>query len=339
MKNYLVIFSVLVPMLCFGQSKIDSLVQVGVQYHDKGEYAKAIEVYNQALKIDSKSALVNYELSMTYMYLGENEKAIKHSDIVIKQNKDFLLHAYISKGSSLSNLGETEAALKVFEEGLKKFGEHYMLYFNIGISYSKIQDNKNAESAFINAINNNPNHASSHYGLAITKNQQDERVQSLLSLYYFLLLEPSSKRAETAYKLLKEQLRGNVQKDKSNPMNINIFLDPKKMDSEFSAAEMMLAMLEASNSLEKNKDKTPEELFVNNSESFFSTLGVLKENGKKKSNIWWDFYIPFFYDLAKSEYIDVFCYYISISSNEKAIEWLETNDDRFEDFGKWIKEK
>ncbi|MCL2101892.1 MAG: hypothetical protein FWH22_09310, partial [Fibromonadales bacterium] len=109
--------------------------------------------------------------------------------------------------------------------------------------------------------------------------------------------------------------------------------------SEFSAAEMMLAMLEASNSLEKNKDKTPEELFVNNSESFFSTLGVLKENGKKKSNIWWDFYIPFFYDLAKSEYIDVFCYYISISSNEKAIEWLETNDDRFEDFGKWIKEK
>jgi hypothetical protein len=38
-------------------------------------------------------------------------------------------------------------------------------------------------------------------------------------------------------------------------------------------------------------------------------------------------------------YISVFCYYISISSNEKARGWLETNDEKFEDFGKWIKEK
>jgi len=334
MKKYLLIFSFLTSISCFGQGKIDSLVQVGIQYHDKGEYTKAIETYKEVLKIDPKSTWVNYELAMTYMYSGDNEKAIKHSDVVIKQKKDHLLHAYITKGSALDNLGKTKQSIKLFKEAIAKFGDNYLLYFNLGIAYSQIPDYKNAELAFIDAIMDNPDHASSHYRLAFTKYQQNQRVQSLLSLYYFLLLEPSSNRAETAYKLLKEQLGGNVQKDENNPMNINIFLNPQ-MDTEFGAAEIMLAMLEASNSLEENKDKTPEELFVENTKSFFTVLGELREN-EKKTNIWWSVYVPYFYDLAKSEYMDVFCYYISISSNEKAREWLKTNDEKVENFGKWI---
>ena len=339
MRKFLLTASLLVTISCFGQGKIDSLVQVGIQYHDNGEYEKAIKVYNQALKIDPKSTLVNYELAMTYMYSGNNKKAIEHSDIVIEQKKDHLLPAYITKGSALSNLGKVKQAIKLFKEAIAKFGDNHLLHFNLGICYSKMQDDKNAELAFIHAVTANPNHTSSHYGLGIIEKQQNQRVQSLLSLYYFLLLEPSSKRAETAYKLLKEQFGGNVKKDKNNPNNINIFLDSKSMKSEFSVAEMMLAMLEASNSLEENKDKNPDELFIENTKTFFTVLGELRENEKKKANVWWNFYVPFFYDLAKSEYMDVFCYYISVSSNENAREWLETNDEKFEEFKNWIKEK
>lgn len=338
MKRLLLFFSVLVSISCFGQSnEIESLVQAGVQHQDKGEYAKAIELYNKALNIDPKSELVNYELAMTYMYSGDNEKAIKHSDVVIKQNKELLLPAYIAKGSALSNLGKTKDAIKVFEEALAKFGEHHMVYFNIGISYSKIQENEKAELAFINAIKNNPNHASSHYALAIIKNEQGERVPSLLSLYYFLLLEPSSKRAETAYQLLQKQLGGNVQKDANDPMKINIFLNSK--ETEFSTIETLLAMLEASSSLEENKDKTPEELFAKNTQLLFSMLGEQKEQDKNKSIFWWDFYVPFFYDLRKSGFTEVFCNYISLSSNKKAREWLQTNEEKLDNFGKWLETK
>lgn len=340
MKKLLLVLSVIVSFSCFGQTNdIENLVQIGIEHHDRGEYAKAIEAYKKALKIDPASDLVNYELALTYMYSGDNKNAIKHSDIVIKQNKEFLLLAHITKGSALSNLGKIKEALKVFDKALAKFGKNHLLYYNIGISYVKIQENKKAELAFIDAIETNPNHASSHYALAMIKNINGERVPSLLSLYYFLLLEPSSKRAETAYQLLQKQLGGNVQKDENDPLKINIVLDSKNMDSEFSTAEMMLAMLEASNTLEKNENKTPEELFESNSSSFFSVLGEIKENDKKKSNVWWDFYVPFFYDLAKSEYIEVFCNYISLSSNEKAREWIQTNKEKVDNFGKWIEEK
>ena len=82
MKNLLLLSCLLLSMSLFGQNKIDSLVQVSIQHHDSGEYEKAIEVYNAALKIDPKSTLVNYELAMTYMYAGDYEKSIKHSVVV-----------------------------------------------------------------------------------------------------------------------------------------------------------------------------------------------------------------------------------------------------------------
>jgi len=325
---------------CFGQDKLDSLVQVGIKYHDNGEFDKAIDTYKQALKINPKSTLVNYEISMSYLNAGDNKNALKHSDIVLKQKQNNILLAYIVKGSALDNLGKTKQSIELFNKAIQEVGGHYLLYYNLGVDYSKIGDRKNAEIAFVNAIQNKPDHKSSHYGLALLEYQNDNRVKSLLSLYYFLMLEPNSKRSETAYNLLKKQLGGNVQKDNSNPMNINVFVNPKSVDSEFGAADMMIAMLEASNSLEENKDKTADELFIENTKSFFTVLGELYDNDNKgKDNLWWNFYVPFFYNLAKSDYMDVFCYYISSSSNDKAIEWLQTNKDKLDNFAKWINER
>jgi len=334
MKIISLILSLFVTIVCFGQDKIDNLVQIGVQYHDKGEYEKAIEVYVEALKIDPQSMLVHGELAMTYLYSGENEKAIEHCDIILAQHKDDL-HAYITKGSALSNLGKTAQSIQLFEETITKFGGDYLLYYNLGVTYSKIQDFDNAETAFIHAITDNTNHASSHYSLAMIKAQQNQRAESVLSLYYFLLLEHSSWRAELAYNLLREQLAGNVQFD-DDTMNIHVNLDSQRAYSELStAAEIILATIEASNLYEETKYKTPEELFVTNSTSFFVALGEYGER-YEQSGFWWDCYVSFFYHLAKSAYMDVFCHYISVSSNEKAIEWLEANDKKLSAFKQWV---
>ena len=342
MKKFLLTLSLsLVISISFGmpakQSKIDSLVRVGVQYHDKGEYKKAIENYEKALKIDPKSTLVNYELALTYMHLEDYKNSIKYSDIVIEQKKDHVLSAYMTKGSALDNLGKTDESIKLFKKGIEEFGDHYLLYYNLGINYAKMRDLENAELAFVNAIKSNPSHASSHYGLALIEKDKNLRVQSLLSLYYFLLLEPSSKRAEAAYSLLKKQLGGNVQKDKKDTTKINIFLSSENANSEFAAVEMMIALFETY-SMKKGKDKTPEELFITNTKSIFTVLGEMSEK-ESKEGIWWEFYIPFFYKLAKSEYIDVYCYYISGSANKNAIKWLNANEEKIEKFEKWLNEK
>ncbi|WP_162985016.1 tetratricopeptide repeat protein [Mesonia aquimarina] len=98
-KNFFrFILMVILPLSSFSQSKIETYTKEGIQYHDKGSYDKAIESYEKALKIDPKSTLLNYEIALSYFSKGEYKRAIKHSDIVLKQGEDLLLQAYMTKG-------------------------------------------------------------------------------------------------------------------------------------------------------------------------------------------------------------------------------------------------
>jgi len=104
----------------FAQSEIEAFVQEGIQYHDSGDYEKAIETYQKALKLNPKSTLVNYEIALSYFTKGDYKEAVKYSDIVLKQNKDYLLPAYITKGSSLDMLAKPKNRSNYLKKPLRK---------------------------------------------------------------------------------------------------------------------------------------------------------------------------------------------------------------------------
>ena len=47
------------------QNNIENYIKEGIKYHDSGDYEKAILEYKKALKLDSKSTVVNYELALS----------------------------------------------------------------------------------------------------------------------------------------------------------------------------------------------------------------------------------------------------------------------------------
>ncbi len=287
--------------------------------------------------MDPNNSTANYEIAYSYMLAKDYENSIKYSDIVIKLDQQNAVSAYITKGSSLDYLGKTEESIKLFEKAIKKYGDNYLLYYNLGYDYYSLNNKEKAEKALINAIQTKSNHTSSHLLLAQLMANQNKNVQSLLGLYYFLFLEPNTDRSKTAMKLLEKQFGGNVQKDKDKPDQINITFNSDQIDSEFGAASMMLSMMEASNSIEENKDKSKDQLFIENTTSFFKILGELKD--QKKKGFWWDFYVSFFYDLANSDHMDTFCYYITQSTRESSNDWLQKNDPKIVMFDQWLKNK
>lgn len=336
-KQVLIIGLVLISTLIYSQINVDSLVQKGIQCHDNGQFDKAIETYKTALEIEPNSPLINYEIAMTYMYAKDYINSIKHSDKVIDLNDKYILPAYITKGSCLDYMGKTQESIQLFEEGIKKFGDNHLLYYNLGCNYYNLKEYDKAEQALINAIKTKSDHASSHLLLGYLMTNKSQKVQSLLCLHYFLFLEAKSERAKTAYNLLQKQFGGNVERDKDKPDHLNIFVDPNQSENEFGAGNLMISMLEATKSLEENKGKSEDELFIENTTSFFKILGELKK--KKNTGLWWDFYVPFFYDIAKSEHIDTYCYYISQSSSDTARDWLKSNETEIYEFNKWLKEQ
>ena len=158
-------------------------------------------------------------------------------------------------------------------------------------------------------------------------------VPSLLANHFFLLLEPNSGRSADALAFLKTNFAGNV-KQKEGSTDITIFLSPD--DNEWSSAEMMIGMMAASNTLEENKDKSEAQLFAENTESFFKILGELND---EQSGLWWDFYIPFFYDIAKSDHITVYCAYIAQVAMEDQQSWATENEEQLDAFFNWLNEE
>lgn len=318
------------------QSTIEDYVREGIPYHDKGEYDKAIEIYKKALALDSKSTLANYEIALSYFSKGDYDLAIEYSDKVLKQKSDFMLEAYMTKGSSLDILGKTKESIKLFEKAIQQTGGHYLLYFNLGLNYYNASDLEKAEANAIKAIELNPGHATSHLMLANIHNQKGNSVQTLLAVHYFLFMEPNSNRSPAAFQILQNNFGGNVSKNEEKPNTINIFFSPGE-DSEFAPAELMISLLEASKSLEENEGKTEDEMFIKNTSSFFSILGELKKEEHK--GVWWAFYVPFFYDLAKSEHLETYCKYITQSGNENSQKWLAEHETELTNFDTWLKNR
>ncbi|MCB0382925.1 MAG: tetratricopeptide repeat protein [Psychroserpens sp.] len=315
------------------QEDINSLVEKGIILHDEGKFEEAIETYKKALEIDPKSSLVNYEISLSYFYNKDYQKAIKHCDIVLKNKDQHQKEAYITKGSSLDNLGKTKASIKLFKKAIKDY-EDVLLYYNLALNYYKQEDFENAEEIVTKGIALDSSHSSSHLILAYINYNNNKRTQSLLNLHYFLFLEPNSRRSPEAGKLIQEMMRSNVSQDPDKPNTINISLVFPGEDNEFRSAEMMLSLLEASKMTEKNKDKTEDELFIDNTRSFFNILGEL--NSDEKKSIYWDIYIPFFYNIAQSEHMDAYCYYVMQSVNPYATAWFEVNKDQLDAFDAWF---
>lgn len=338
MKNkllgfFLALFFITSPIIA--QSSVEDYVKEGIQFHDQGDFNKAIELYNKALALDPKSPLVNYEIALSYFSLEDYKQVIKYSDVVLDQNSDLMVEAYLAKGSALDMIGKTKESIKLFEKAIKKEEPNYLLFYNLALNHYKVHDFDDAEANVVKAIEQNPNHSSSHLMLAYIYDQKGSSVQTLLATHYFLFLEPTTNRSLEAYQMLQENFGGNVSKDKDKPNTINISLVMGDDDDEFGAANLMVSLLEASKSLEKNEGKTEDEMFVENTQSFFKILGELKK--KKNTGIWWEFYVPFFYDLAKSDHIETYCKYISQHSNEDSYTWLGENEKKLIDFDDWLK--
>lgn len=317
------------------EDELKKIISEGIELHDQGKYSDAIAKYRAALEIDGKSALANYELAFSSFLNEQYDSAIKYSRIAIDVNTSNQHESYIVLGSSLDLVGKTSEAIKTYEKGLKKYPNSNLLHYNLALTCYNQKDYKKAEKAAIDAITARPGHASSHIILAAIMSETGQRVKSLLPKYYFLMLEPGSKRSLANYNSLKTQLGLGVEKKDDKNINITIAL-PSSKEDDFGPAEMMLSLLAASKHTEKNENKTEMEMFVETNKGLFSVLGELKE--KKHKGLWWDLYVTQFYDLVKSGHQEAFSYYISQSTNAEPVnKWIAENKEKMQQLMDWIK--
>lgn len=337
MKKNLFLTAIFVFSLCslIAQNKVSDYINKGVECHDAGKYQQALNEYAKALALDAKSATANYEMAYTYLEMKEYAKAVDFADKAIKCKGNNVEAAYMIKGSALDDMGKSNDAIKSYEKGLAENPKSSLLNYNLGLTYYRAGDKKKAETALIKGIDLKLTHPSGHLLLAIIKSETANRTQSLLASYFFLLLEPNSKRSQDALALIQKEYNQGIKFKDDKNIEVNIQADGLKKDDPFSASDLMVSLLALSKTLDENKGKTDEELFVKNTESLFTMLGEMQENQKLKG-FWWDTYVTFFSEMAKEKQVEAFCYYILSENNEAAGKWVKEHEDKIEAFAAWL---
>ncbi len=321
--------------------EVQSLITEGIKYHDARDYDNAIKTYKKALDISPNSYKANYELGLTYIYTKDYKNALKYTNVaitIIPDNTQALL-TYINKGSILNYMGKVAESLTVFEEAEKKYGAHSMLYFNWGIVYFYDKQYANAAEKFEKGVSGNYKHASGHLCLGYSHVNMNNKVRALLSFYFFMALEPRSQRSANAMDHIQYLFNKNV--TQQSEKEVTITMNPIDETSEFASTEMIIPLIVAAGKDVKNKDKTKNQIFVENTKTFISSLKETADSmgADAKYSIWWNLYASFLIDMLKAEQTETFCNYIYAATNEDARDWLQKNANKLDNFKEWLKER
>ena len=314
------------PLLAQSSSVTD-LIQEGVVLHDTGNYDKAIEKYTEALAIDSTSTLANYEIAYSYYALKDYDKAKKYCLLAMKKYSAEYLSAALIYGSILDDTGNPDEAIKFYKNLLKTYPNEYLLHYNIAISYSKIPQPSKSQKHFEQAIMNNLGHGSSHLALGQLMQVKNRRVESLLPLYFFLLVEPDTKRSAKALDIIFEQLSTSSTKKDGDSIKVNLY----KLDVDYLQFSRENALISMSATLKEGESE-----FNWYYDITLMLFGSLAANYEMKPGIWRDVYVPIYADLINSDHFVAYFHYICQSRYPESKEWVDEHPYMVDDMIKFI---
>ncbi len=340
MKTYLFALFISCSIPCLAQKNIavDKLVEDGIKLHDKGDYNGAIKLYDDALLIDKDDYEANYEKAYSCQFAKRYDESIAICKYLLAQHADnsSIYDVYSNYGSVLDDKGEPEEAIKIFDEGIKKFPTFYLLHFNKGLTLARQKKWDAAEASFVLGLKSKPTHGGSLYYMALIQ-ENSNKVAAIMNCLTFLALEPEGKRAEVIFKYVNELLQGYIAKGKDGKTSLvinTIGMEDKTKENNFSAVNMMMGIAARVVLMDSVKMKPLADKFTLQINGMAEALANEKKDGK---GMYWDVYAPFFIDMQKDGMINTFAHIASITSGDADnIKWLNDNQGKMADFNKWL---
>lgn len=136
------------------QAKI--LIERAYRSQMKGEFDRAIELYERSLKITPTAEAYTY-LGWTYSMMNRYEEAIAHCLRAIEVDPDFG-NPYNDIGSYFIDLGEPAEAVEWLEKATQapRYETPQFPYFNLGRAYEQLGQYRSAIEAYDRALQFDP---------------------------------------------------------------------------------------------------------------------------------------------------------------------------------------
>jgi tetratricopeptide (TPR) repeat protein len=341
--NALVLFLFFSISYAQNKDEAEKLVIQGIDLHDKGNYAGAIELYNKALDADKDNLLALSEKAMSLSSSTKYDEAIAVSKYTITAhpNED-VKNVYVSYANALDHLKKGDEALKIYDEGIKRFPNYYQLQYNKGICYTNLAKYSEAIACFQKAVLINPKHASSLNAIGALE-AENNRIPAILAFSRFFIIEPQTSRSKKNFEIIQSLLMKGVTKTGENDITLNIGSDvlsasnkkKNEKENDFSITDLTLSMDAALDFDEKNVNKTDVEKFIRKFETICASLDEVKKNNY---GFYWENFVPYFIEMKNQKLIEPFAYIVFVDSEtEDVSKWHKNNQGELDKFYNWSK--
>ena len=332
MVRLAILFFVLCPMVIRAQdSLLNSIMTRGMVLYDEERYELALIEYKKALEIKPKDGFINHEVAMAYYQLGNNQEALNYAKKAGKEESESGVQAVMLIGTIHDNQGNTKKAIKTYKKSIKRFGDYYLLWFNLGVTYNVVGDYENAATAFENSIKNRLDHANSHHALASMKLMQGKRFEVLLPLYFYLLLRPQGELALKASTTI-DGLWSQGVSIEDDVITLNV--GSGRVSQTVLGTEMLLSSIEA----EVIQDSLNDNRLINQSRAAQLFTALADFDLDNRDDFYTQYYITLFSKIGSSQHMEAFVNYTSQPLSEEARDWVGTHTMELREFFIWLDE-
>lgn len=304
----------------------------GLAHYDDGRYDLALLEFEQARAIDPKSGFLNYETALTHYQMENNSTAVKYAKKAAKEDSQHGVQGSILLGTIWDERNKPKKSMRVLRKAIKRFGDYYLLNYNLGVAAFEAERYEEAFDAFQRAILKELDHPDSHLGMARVSSARERMVEALYPLYFFMLLEPehelTPRLAERIVKFQEgleqhsvEEKQKGKDKDKGYAWN-----DPMRtLDLQYRAFFMAKDLLA--------KDKVLNDQIVLLT-TFFTEAGEVDFEARK--DVVTSYYVPFFSAIAKQGYMEACYHYMHHKVYMASEAWMKDHYDEVEQFFQWL---
>jgi len=139
---------------------------LGIYYQKQGDNTKAIEAYENVLKLDPDNAEVHNNLGVIYKEQDDLDKAMEHFQHVVSFNPG-MDEAHNNLGLIHYLRGDQRNAVLEYQKALKLNPNNLVSQINLGLVYKAQGLDKKAIDTIENVLSEDSLHPEAHYNLAI----------------------------------------------------------------------------------------------------------------------------------------------------------------------------
>jgi tetratricopeptide (TPR) repeat protein len=128
----------------------------GAAYAGKGQYDRAIQDFDQAIKLNPKEAETFVNRGGSYDKKGQYDRAIQDFDQAIKLNPSYA-SAFMNRGIAYRKKGQHDRAIQDYDQAIKLNPKYAAALYNRSLAKDKKGDKAGAEVDLAAARRINPN--------------------------------------------------------------------------------------------------------------------------------------------------------------------------------------